>query len=845
MTPTPSRRAGHEGIVLNFTGLEYMNASGIGLLVTLLVRANRQQQQLLAYGLTDHYRQIFELTRLDEAIGIHDTEADALAAAADSEGTHMTEQPKHRDAANWAKPVDARGAERAPGAATSTSPAGGRPRPSRASARCGRRPTGSAWRRERDAGRGDRRGSRTSPSSGRRAAASTRRSPGSRPGEVALLNLTMPGGIKLSTGVLVLYADDESFTLMTPQGHMFAGLDHVQRLRRRRRDVAQAHVLMRASDPMYEMGLTFGGHGRRTASGSTRSALAAAFGVEGEVDTETCASTAAASGPRPGTCGKAGIRSGMYTHGAHGAVDQAVPACAEPGARRGRRRLGPERARRGDRAGPGRPLGARARGGGDDRRRRPHRGADAARLPARRLLGGPPAALGSPFLRALPLAEHGLELRRTPTLPLAHPLDDGTAVVLHRSVEETAAGLGEPTAAPTAADGPARATTGTALARDLLGPLRPPRHPLPAARFARARRCARRRGSPGARFGGTRARALLARERGATRCCRSSARPRPRSRSSARARPRRRAGRSRAAARRRSPTRWRRFCARSAARSRPAAGRLAGRACRGAGAVLFDVTPRQLLRDRRRPSAAGRYRRALAPLPLRAGRLQARLRARRRRCRGRPPSAGGPGRSTSAARWTRSRRPRRRSPAAASRPARSCCVAQQSLFDPTPRAGGHAHAVGLLPRAERLRRRHDRGDRAPDRALRARLPRRRRSRARDGPGGGRGRATPTTWAATSTAASADLRQLLARPVLRAGRRTRRPTRASSSARRPRRPAAASTACAAARRAGGAARRIALITTGARPRTGPGPMGFARLRPAAGASALHPASGRAP
>ena len=41
----------------------------------------------------------------------------------------------------------------------------------------------------------------------------------------------MPGGMKLSTGVLVMYADDESFTLMTPQGHMFAGLDHVQRVR--------------------------------------------------------------------------------------------------------------------------------------------------------------------------------------------------------------------------------------------------------------------------------------------------------------------------------------------------------------------------------------------------------------------------------------------------------------------------------------------------------------------------------------------------------------------------------------------------------------------------------------
>jgi anti-sigma B factor antagonist len=69
-------------VVLNFSGLEYMNSSGIGLLVTLLVRANRNHQRLLAFGLTDHYRQIFELTRLDEAIGIHDDEAAALAAAA-------------------------------------------------------------------------------------------------------------------------------------------------------------------------------------------------------------------------------------------------------------------------------------------------------------------------------------------------------------------------------------------------------------------------------------------------------------------------------------------------------------------------------------------------------------------------------------------------------------------------------------------------------------------------------------------------------------------------------------------------------------------------------------------
>jgi anti-sigma B factor antagonist len=65
-------------ILLNFTGLEYMNSSGIGLLVTLLIRARRQNQRLLAYGLNEHYRQIFELTRLNEAIAIFDDEAQAL-----------------------------------------------------------------------------------------------------------------------------------------------------------------------------------------------------------------------------------------------------------------------------------------------------------------------------------------------------------------------------------------------------------------------------------------------------------------------------------------------------------------------------------------------------------------------------------------------------------------------------------------------------------------------------------------------------------------------------------------------------------------------------------------------
>jgi anti-sigma B factor antagonist len=75
-------KQGARRLVLNFSGLEYMNSGGIGMLVTVLIRANRQHKKLAAYGLSDHYREIFELTRLDEAITIYDSEQTALSGTA-------------------------------------------------------------------------------------------------------------------------------------------------------------------------------------------------------------------------------------------------------------------------------------------------------------------------------------------------------------------------------------------------------------------------------------------------------------------------------------------------------------------------------------------------------------------------------------------------------------------------------------------------------------------------------------------------------------------------------------------------------------------------------------------
>jgi phytoene dehydrogenase-like protein len=92
-----------------------------------------------------------------------------------------------------------------------------------------------------------------------------------------------------------------------------------------------------------------------------------------------------------------------------------------------------------------------------------------------------PLGLGSPALRALPLAEHGLDWVH-PDLPLAHPLDGGRAGLLHRSVAATAAGLGDDGRAYRRTFGP-MVDAGLDLTDSLMSPLSVPRHPVALARF--------------------------------------------------------------------------------------------------------------------------------------------------------------------------------------------------------------------------------------------------------------------------------------------------------------------------------------------------------------------------
>ena len=74
--------AGAASLTLDFAAVPYINSTGIALIVGLLGRARAAGVPVTARGLTDHYRQIFQLTRLDEAISIHGSESEAIAAAA-------------------------------------------------------------------------------------------------------------------------------------------------------------------------------------------------------------------------------------------------------------------------------------------------------------------------------------------------------------------------------------------------------------------------------------------------------------------------------------------------------------------------------------------------------------------------------------------------------------------------------------------------------------------------------------------------------------------------------------------------------------------------------------------
>lgn len=141
---------------------------------------------------------------------------------------------------------------------------------------------------------------------------------GISPGDVALLNLAMPGRVKMSTGIYVIYADDESFSFMNPEGHMFHGMITFSAADEGGVTVVQAQALVRAQDPIYELAMAFGGHRKEDRFWvDTLTNLAGRFGVEGDVETRrVCVDGRRQWSNWRNVRHNAALRSGLYMVGA-------------------------------------------------------------------------------------------------------------------------------------------------------------------------------------------------------------------------------------------------------------------------------------------------------------------------------------------------------------------------------------------------------------------------------------------------------------------------------------------------------------------------------------------------
>jgi hypothetical protein len=104
------------------------------------------------------------------------------------------------------------------------------------------------------------------------------------PGTTALLNLTLPGGLVLATGLMVIYADDTSFSFMTAQGHILSGWITFRCFRKNGSTFIEVHPLFRASDTLMELGFRFGAAAQEDQFWhETLGNLARRLGTHGEV----------------------------------------------------------------------------------------------------------------------------------------------------------------------------------------------------------------------------------------------------------------------------------------------------------------------------------------------------------------------------------------------------------------------------------------------------------------------------------------------------------------------------------------------------------------------------------
>jgi anti-anti-sigma factor len=264
---------GARAVILNFSGLRYMNSSGAKVLVMLLTRVKGAGQHLFAAEMNVEYRNIFQVTQLDQEITVCATEADALQAAHELLdipgaplpgpilGVETAQSPvSTRSTESWAKPINCLSIAEMPTGALRLNvqgrrlfgPLQGFGQMWQKTYRIALRKRGltpqqviASWKENVP---------RLKPPQKRFYPSRL----GIAPNELVLIDAQTAGG-PISTGVMVLYAGSESFSLMTPAGHPEAGWVTFSSYIEDGCTFAQVQVLARASDPFYELAFRLAG----------------------------------------------------------------------------------------------------------------------------------------------------------------------------------------------------------------------------------------------------------------------------------------------------------------------------------------------------------------------------------------------------------------------------------------------------------------------------------------------------------------------------------------------------------------------------------------------------------
>ncbi len=253
---TPQYSANNNWLILDFGAVQTMNGHGATMLVKLGALAERRRQRIMSIGVSDHYRDVLKVTGLDRAFFICSSREEAFKISGVS-GNDLPAQKvptvKAMDESFWAKPVTKLDVPSIPPEAINKNMEG-------------RRVVGPVdgfgqlWQKTYrlivtkpgitpedmiSALKGN--FPRFQPSYNRFYPTEK----GIQPGAVIAIDSSTPGG-PVSTGVMVIYADDRSFTFITPQGHPESGWVTFSASEIDKKTVVQIMGLARANDPVYE-----------------------------------------------------------------------------------------------------------------------------------------------------------------------------------------------------------------------------------------------------------------------------------------------------------------------------------------------------------------------------------------------------------------------------------------------------------------------------------------------------------------------------------------------------------------------------------------------------------------